>query len=129
MKTILIIGATHRDNEENIRILRDWISEFTTLKMRFEPHRGRITTEHVEVIFIKAWIQEKMLGFRPDAICSFAYINPAVKASFEARKPDLKDLPGIEGVLREIIELEEAATNEEKERGENSNEQRPGKVN
>lgn len=129
MKTILIIGATNRDNEENIRILRDWISKFTTLKMRFEPHRGRITTEHVEVIFIKAWIQEKMLGFRPDAICSFAYINPAVKASFDARKPDLKDLPGIEGVLREIIELEEATTNEEKERGENSNEQRPGKVN
>lgn len=129
MKTILIIGATHWDNAEDIRTLRDWISEFTTLKMRFEPHRGRITTEHVEVIFITAWIQEKMLGFHLDAICSFTYIDPAVMASFEARKPDLKDLPGIEGVLREIIELEEAATNEEKERGENSNEQRPGKVN
>lgn len=31
------------------------------------------------------------------------------------KKPDLKYLPGIEGVLREIIEIEEAAVNEKKE--------------
>ena len=59
MKTISYHRSNTPDNEENIRILRDWISEFTTLKMRFEPHRRRITTEHVEVIFIKRGFKKK----------------------------------------------------------------------
>lgn len=75
MKQILVITRTLREAVEDMRTLQGWILKYTVFKMGIEPHRGRITTEHAEVIFASAQI---------------------------------------EGVLREIIEIEEAAVNEQK---------------
>lgn len=83
MKQILVITRTFREAVEDMRTLQGWILKYTVFKTGIEPHRGRITTEHAEVIFVSAQIEEKLLG--------------------------------IEGVLREIIEIEEAAVNEKKE--------------
>lgn len=115
MKQILVITRTFREAVEDMRTLQGWILKYTVLKMRIEPHRGRITTKHAEVIFTSTQNEEKLLGRRPDAICKRAYLDNNMQKSFEAKKPDLKYLPGIEGVLREIIEIEEAAVNEKKE--------------
>lgn len=114
MKQILVITQTLREAAEDMRTLQDWILKYTVFKMGIEPHRGRITTEHAEVIFVSAQIKEKLLGRRPDAICKRTYLENRIQESLEAKKPDLKYLPGIEGVLREIIEIEEAAVNEQK---------------
>lgn len=114
MKQILVITQTHQEAVEDMRTLQGWILKYTVFKMGVEPHRGRITTEHAEVIFTSAQNKEKLLGRCPDAICERTYLDNRIRKSFEARKPDLKHLPGIEGVLREIIEIEEAAVNEQK---------------
>lgn len=115
MKQILVITRTVREAVEDMRTLQGWILKYTAFKMGIEPHRRRITTEHAEVIFASAQIEEKLLGRHPDAICERTYFDYNIRKSFEAKKPDLKYLPGIEGVLREIIEIEEAAVNEKKE--------------
>ena len=114
MKQILVITQTHQEAVEDMRTLQGWILKYTVFKMGIEPHRGRITTEHAEVIFTSAQNKEKLLRRYPDAICERTYLDNRIRKSFEARKPDLKHLPGIEGVLREIIEIEEAAVNEQK---------------
>lgn len=114
MKQILVITRTFREAVEDMQTLQGWILKYTVFKMGIEPHRGRITTEHAEVLFISAQIKGKLLGRRPDAICKRTYLENGIQRSFEAKKPDLKYLPGIEGVLREIIEIEEAAVNEQK---------------
>lgn len=114
MKQILVITRMVREAVEDMRTLQGWILKYTVFKMGIEPHRGRITTEHAEVIFTSAQNKEKLLGRCPDAICERTYLDSRIRKSFEARKPDLKYLPGIEGVLREIIEIEEAAVNEQK---------------
>ena len=115
MKQILVITRTFREAVEDMRTLQGWILKYTVLKMGIEPHRGRITTKHAEVIFTSTQNEEKLLGRRPDAICKRTYLDNNMQKSFEAKKPDLKYLPGIEGVLREIIEIEETAVNEKKE--------------
>lgn len=115
MKQILVITRTVRETVEDMRTLQGWILKYTVFKMGIEPRRGRITTEHAEVIFASAQIKEKLLGRHPDAVCKRTYLDNSIRKSFEAKKPDLKYLPGIEGVLREIIEIEEAAVNEKKE--------------
>lgn len=107
MKQILVITRTFREAVEDMRTLQGWILKYTVFKMGIEPHRGRITTEHAEVIFVSAQIEEKLLGRCPDAICKRTYLDNSIR-----KKPNLKYLPGIEGVLREIIEIEEAAANE-----------------
>lgn len=114
MKQILAITQTQQEAVEDMRTLQGWILKYTVFKMGIEPRRGRITTEHAEVIFTSAQNKEKLLGRCPDAICERTYLDNRIRKSFEARKPDLKYLPGIEGVLREIIEIEEAAVNEQK---------------
>ena len=115
MKQILVITQTHKEAVKDMRTLQGWILKYTVFKMGIEPHRGRITTEHAEVIFTSAQIEEKLLGRRPDAICERTYLGNRIRKSFEARTPNLKYLPGNEGVLREIIEIEEAAVNEKQE--------------
>lgn len=114
MKQILVITETLRDAAEDMRTLQGWILKYTVFKMEIELHRGRITTEHAEVIFTSAQNKEKLLGRCPDAICERTYLDNSIRKSFEARKPDLKYFPGIEGALREIIEIEEVAANEQK---------------
>lgn len=115
MKQIIVITRTFREAVEDMRMLQGWILKYTVFKMGIEPHKGRITTEHAEVMFTSEQTKEKLLGRRPDAICERTYLDTRIRKFFEARKPNLKYLPGIEGVLREIIEIEEAAVNEKKE--------------
>ena len=52
MKRILVITRTFREAVEDMRTLQGWILKYTVFKMGIEPHRGRITTEHAEVIFV-----------------------------------------------------------------------------
>lgn len=69
MKQILVITRTFREAVEDMRTLQGWILKYTVFKMGIEPHRGRITTEHAEVIFVSAQIEE---NFWEDARMRFA---------------------------------------------------------
>lgn len=86
MKQILVITRTFREAAEDMRTLQGWILKYTVLKMGIEPHRGRITTKHAEVIFTSTQNEEKLLGRRPDAICKRTYLDNNMQKSFEAKK-------------------------------------------
>lgn len=65
MKQILVITQTHQEAVEDMRTLQGWILKYTVFKMGIEPRRGRITTEHAEVIFTSAQNKEKTSGKMP----------------------------------------------------------------